>query len=64
MAAAAETWSLQKWSFPAGLKEGFLGKFAGNVTHFSLNFSETRAIVGSEEFLLKLTGTNLKIMIH
>ena len=56
LAASSEGWSLQKWTFPDGNKAGFLGKFSGNVTHFSLNFDENKIVVGSAEFLIKLTG--------
>ena len=54
--AASEGWSLQKWGFPEGNKSGFLGKFSGNVTHFSLNFDKDKILVGSAEFIMKITG--------
>ena len=56
LAAASEGWSLQKWGFPDGNKSGFLGKFAGNITHFSVNFDKTQLLAGSAEFILKITG--------
>ena len=54
--AASEGWSLQKWGFPDGNKSGFLGKFSGNITHFSLNFDKDKILVGSAEFIMKITG--------
>ncbi|XP_063680592.1 WD repeat and HMG-box DNA-binding protein 1-like isoform X2 [Bolinopsis microptera] len=55
LVAASEGWSLQKWGFPEGNKSGFLGKFSGNVTHFSLNFDKDKILVGSAEFIMKIT---------
>ena len=56
LVAASEGWSLQQWSFPGGDKAGFLGKFSGNVTHFSFNFDKDKIVVGSAEFTMKITG--------
>ena len=62
--AASEGWSLQKWGFPDGNKSGFLGKFSGNITHFSLNFDKDKILVGSAEFIMKITGLFRKNTAH